>query len=404
MPCRFLVTVFRSYLDALMHTLGLVLGWFAPSNWISWKPTSMAQIAQAENKLLQCVKHAINRRFVILPRTQHRIWTISVNEDAGKTEKTSVTPIVLVHGFGGGIGLWSQNLNSLAKNAPVYAFDVLGFGQSARPTFSKNAAMAEMQFVDSVEEWRKEMKLDSFILLGHSFGGYLASSFAIKYPECVKHLVLVDPWGFPEQPPEHQRRKLPFWIKASIAIMSPFNPLAAIRVAGPMGKSLVRNFRPDLKLRFSDEDEDETIFDYIYHCNAQTPSGETAFKTMTKGIGWAKRPMIHRVTNIPDHVPITMIYGAKSWMDSNTGNLVKYLRNTSYVDVQVVKGAGHHVYADQPAPFNTLVAQICDMVDRGILPVKSNSPKHKSRGTGRTTNENSTNIDTVKPDTVPSSL
>ncbi|XP_033730446.1 (Lyso)-N-acylphosphatidylethanolamine lipase-like [Pecten maximus] len=401
MPCRFLATVFRSYLDALMHTLGLLLGWFAPSNWISWKPTSMAQLAQAENKLLQCVKHAINRRFVILPRTQHRIWTISVNEDAGRTGKTPVTPIVLVHGFGGGIGLWAQNLNSLAKNAPVYAFDVLGFGQSARPSFSKNAAMAEMQFVDSVEEWRKEMKLDNFILLGHSFGGYIASSFAIKYPESVKHLVLVDPWGFPEQPPEHQRRKLPFWIKLSVAVMSPFNPLAAIRVAGPMGKSLVRNFRPDLKLRFSEEDEDDTIFDYIYHCNAQTPSGETAFKTMTQGIGWAKRPMIHRVTDISDDVPITMIYGAKSWMDSNTGNLVKYLRNTSYVDVQVVKGAGHHVYADQPAPFNTLVAQICDMVDRGILPVKSNSPKYKPR---RTTSESSPDVDIVKPDTIPSSL
>ncbi|XP_033754368.1 (Lyso)-N-acylphosphatidylethanolamine lipase-like [Pecten maximus] len=401
MPCRFLATVFRSYLDALMHTLGLLLGWFVPSNWISWKPTSMAQLAQAENKLLQCVKHAINRRFVILPRTQHRIWTISVNEDAGRTGKTPVTPIVLVHGFGGGIGLWAQNLNSLAKNAPVYAFDVLGFGQSARPSFSKNAAMAEMQFVDSVEEWRKEMKLDNFILLGHSFGGYIASSFAIKYPESVKHLVLVDPWGFPEQPPEHQRRKLPFWIKLSVAVMSPFNPLAAIRVAGPMGKSLVRNFRPDLKLRFSEEDEDDTIFDYIYHCNAQTPSGETAFKTMTQGIGWAKRPMIHRVTDISNDIPITMIYGAKSWMDSNTGNLVKYLRNTSYVDVQVVKGAGHHVYADQPAPFNTLVAQICDMVDRGILPVKSNSPKYKPR---RTTSESSPDVDIVKPDTIPSSL
>ncbi|OWF45088.1 protein ABHD4-like [Mizuhopecten yessoensis] len=402
MPCRFLATVIRSYVDALMHTLGLLLGWFAPSNWISWKPTSMAQLAQAENKLLQCVKHAITGKFVLLPRSQQRIWTIAVNEDFVRTDKSPTTPIVLVHGFGGGLGLWAQNLNSLGKNAPVYAFDVLGFGHSARPTFSKNATMAEMQFVDSVEEWRKEMKLDSFILVGHSFGGYIASSFAIKHPECVKHLVLVDPWGFPEQPPKHLRRQLPFWIKVSVALMSPFNPLAPIRGAGPLGKSLVRNFRPDLKLRFSDDDD--TIFDYIYHCNAQTPSGETAFKNMTMGIGWAKRPMIHRVTDIANHVPITMVYGAKSWMDSNTGNLVKYLRNTSYVDVQVVKGAGHHVYADQPGPFNSLVAQICDMVDRGVLPVKSNSPKYKQRGASRTTSESAPDIDTTKPDKIPSPL
>lgn len=35
-------------------------------------------------------------------------------------------------------------------------------------------------FVDSLEEWRKAKKLDQFVLLGHSLGGYVAARYALK--------------------------------------------------------------------------------------------------------------------------------------------------------------------------------------------------------------------------------
>lgn len=90
--------------------------------------------------------------------------------------------------------------------------------------------------VQSLEAWRKQLNLDKFILLGHSFGGYLAASYAISYPERVKHLILVDPWGFSEKPVKIQ---VPFWMKTLGVLFYPllyFNPLATVRAAGPMGK------------------------------------------------------------------------------------------------------------------------------------------------------------------------
>lgn len=86
----------------------------------------------------------------------------------------------------------------------------------------------------AIEEWRKEMKLKKFIILGHSTGGFLAASYAITHPDRVQHLMLADPWGFPERP-QVLKKNLPLWVRTVAYMMQPFNPLTAIRVAGPFG-------------------------------------------------------------------------------------------------------------------------------------------------------------------------
>ncbi|XP_078617494.1 1-acylglycerol-3-phosphate O-acyltransferase ABHD5-like [Branchiostoma floridae x Branchiostoma japonicum] len=105
----------------------------------------------------------------------------------------------MVHGFAAAAGLFFLNFDALAENRSVYAFDVLGFGRSSRHEFSTEPDVVEEEFVDSIEEWRKAVELEEFILLGYSFGGFLAASYAIKHPDRVKHLILAEPWGFPEK-------------------------------------------------------------------------------------------------------------------------------------------------------------------------------------------------------------
>jgi abhydrolase domain-containing protein 5 len=167
-------------------------------------------------------------------------------------EKSKKTPLVLVHGFAAGVALWALNFDALAAHRPVYAMDLLGFGRSSRPSFSSNAAEAESQLVESLEAWRREMLIDEMVLLGHSMGGFLAASYAIRHPERVRHLILADPWGFPERPSDEQlMNKLPFWARAIAAMVAPFNALATIRVAGPWGPNLVKRARPDLAKKFA---------------------------------------------------------------------------------------------------------------------------------------------------------
>ncbi|KAG7258620.1 hypothetical protein CRUP_028872 [Coryphaenoides rupestris] len=294
-------------------------------------------------------------RFVTLP-SQDRIWTLSLTsrsppKPSQQAAAAKKTPLVLVHGFGAGVGLWVRNLDPLSSGPrALHAFDLLGFGRSSRPAFpGRDAVRAEEQFVSSIEQWREAMGLESM------------------------HLILVEPWGYPDRAQslaaeaqgveEAKRPSLPLWVKAAVAVLRFFNPLAVIRAAGPWGPGLVSRFRHDFKSKFEDLFDDDTMTQYIYHCNAQAPSGEVGYWAMMQSLTWAKRPMLHRVDQLPASLPVTMLYGDRSWMNASSGHQAAKIRGEAYTRVVLISNASHHVNTDQSEVFNKHVEQICDSVD-----------------------------------------
>ena len=117
--------------------------------------------------------------------------------------------LVMVHGYGAGLGFFYKNFEALsqAKGWKIYALDMLGMGRSSRPPFKIAAKEGEPRireaedwFIDAIEEWRVQRKIERFTLLGHSLGGYLAVAYALKYPGHLNKLVLASPVGIPEDP------------------------------------------------------------------------------------------------------------------------------------------------------------------------------------------------------------
>ena len=53
--------------------------------------------------------------------------------------------------------------------------------------------------MESLEKWRKAMKLEKFVLLGHSLGGYISCCYALQYPQHVEKLILASPVGVPQE-------------------------------------------------------------------------------------------------------------------------------------------------------------------------------------------------------------
>lgn len=72
--------------------------------------------------------------FTVL-KTPYRGWYVDIGPTVGEADKIWTvsmrpelrnTPIVLLHGMGAGVAFWVLNLDSLARERPVYAIDILG--------------------------------------------------------------------------------------------------------------------------------------------------------------------------------------------------------------------------------------------------------------------------------------
>jgi cardiolipin-specific phospholipase len=105
--------------------------------------------------------------------------------------------IVLLHGYGGCALTFIRLFAGLSKQYFVHALDHMGMGLSGRRVFSDNLSQSEMvdYFIDAMEEWRIASGIDKFILAGHSFGGYIAAAYSVKYPKGVSRLALISPVG-----------------------------------------------------------------------------------------------------------------------------------------------------------------------------------------------------------------
>jgi pimeloyl-ACP methyl ester carboxylesterase len=145
----------------------------------------------------------------------------------------------------------ANNIEELSNNRPVIAFDLLGFGRSSRPSFSIDPKVAETQFIESIEDWRKQMGLEEFVLLGHGFGAYIATAYTLKHPKPIKGLILADAWGFQESKNESRpETPIPTWLSVLTQVSQIFSTMFIYRMPCCLGIKLLKKLRPDIGRRY----------------------------------------------------------------------------------------------------------------------------------------------------------
>ncbi len=114
-------------------------------------------------------------------------------------EGGSGSPVVLIHGLGGSAHLdWAELLPQLVRGGHhVYALDLLGFGESAKPT-DRGYSIAEQ--AQLVVKFLDTKHLPLVALAGDSMGGWIASMVALNQSHRVKQLVLFDSAGLTFKP------------------------------------------------------------------------------------------------------------------------------------------------------------------------------------------------------------
>ena len=102
--------------------------------------------------------------------------------------------ILILHGWGWPISVpqWSRVKELLEERGyKVFVPDLPGFGDAPQPS----SPWTINNYVDWANDFCEKNNLSQVFLLGHSFGGSVATKFSIKYPEKVKKLILVDSAG-----------------------------------------------------------------------------------------------------------------------------------------------------------------------------------------------------------------
>ena len=100
-------------------------------------------------------------------------------------------PLLLVHGLGAEADVWAYCLEPLSQTHRVIAPDLLGFGRSSKPLINYRLAT----FVEMLDRFLQALSIPRLSFVGNSMGGWIAASFAIRFPERVSKLVLNDAIG-----------------------------------------------------------------------------------------------------------------------------------------------------------------------------------------------------------------
>jgi pimeloyl-ACP methyl ester carboxylesterase len=107
-------------------------------------------------------------------------------------EAGSGPTVILLHGLGGSTQVWQFNIAALAEKYHVVVPDQIGFGKSDKPLVNYRIRT----YVDFLDQFCKQLRIDRATLVGNSMGGWIAAMFTASFPDRVDKLVLVDAAGY----------------------------------------------------------------------------------------------------------------------------------------------------------------------------------------------------------------
>lgn len=141
--------------------------------------------------------------------------------DAGRMAYTDIgtgPPLLFLHGNPTWAYLYRHAIAGLCRSVRCIAPDYLGFGRSDKPAGACYRPQAQAARIEALIQ---HLGLRNLTLVVHDWGGPIGLSYALRHPERVSRLVILNTWMWP-----HDRDP---WIGAFSRI-----------VGGPVGRRLIR--------------------------------------------------------------------------------------------------------------------------------------------------------------------
>lgn len=351
-------------------------------------------------------------------------------ENTQQPKTDGVRDIVLVHGYAASLGLFFDNFNdlSLEPGVKIHAIDLPGHGLSLRPSFPKfpcdtkeDIYKVEDWFIDKIEEWRKRRGINQFVLVGHSFGGYLSCAYALKYNKPVDEnkllidkLVLLSPVGVErnrfsllkstndsadkkvqdqgdpglaiseeveqnqedvvtgneltrvsdsDEPKLRGRQLFDYLWKKHVS------PFVIMRLMGPFSSKLMSGWTTHRfsHIYYEDPQRFENIHQYFFRIFRAHGSGEYAITRVLAPGALARLPLLDRCPEkfAKMKLPTLWVYGDKDWMNDQAGEQmvgeINKASKTPLASFAMLPNAGHHLYLDNPPEFARVFFKFLNM-------------------------------------------
>lgn len=258
---------------------------------------------------------------------------------------------VLLHGFGASLFSWREVMVPLSVYGQVIAYDRPAFGLTERPMpgnwQGENPYGVPAQ-VEMLAGLMDVLGVDKAILVGNSLGGTIAMNFALKYPERVQALILVDPAVY-------NSGGGPQWIKPLLGTpqMNHLGPLIARRIL---------NSGPELlELAWHDPTKLTSEVVASYRQPLQIENWDRALWELTKAPGGVDLPAHLGEFNLP----VLVVTGDDDRIVP-TADSIRLAGELPGAELVVIPAAGHVPQEEQPGKF---MESILDFLVRHRLSV-----------------------------------
>jgi len=283
------------------------------------------------------------------------------------------TNVLVIHG-GPGYPVTQPlaGLEPLTSRFRFHYYDQRGCGKSSRPIdkFPSSNYYQNMQTLDKtlglsaqiadVERIRQILGEDQLILVGHSFGGFIASLYAAEFPDHVKALILVAPAEMLVMPPE------------SGGLYEQVKPLLPEDMQAGYANYMKRYF--DFGKLFSQTEVGLAALNGEF-----VPYYEAALKSKGFSVpasnmpsdngGWMVQAMYMSMGQKHDYrgalkaviAPALVIHGEDDLQPEKASRM--YAEVLPHAEFQVIKNASHFPFSEQPEAFARVVGEFLTRLD-----------------------------------------
>jgi len=307
--------------------------------------TPTPEVSVIRETLLDNISHIEDSLILELPQIPRLCDALDIEKryvDIGDCKlycaiEGSGIPMVLINGGPGDTHhIFHPWLSEAARDFQLIYYDQRGCGLS---DYTPGEGYSFEQAIDDLEQLRIALKIDKWILVGHSFGGGIAQYYSIKYPENVIGQVLVASVPMVDREEFRGGRGDKFYTKGEAEKIDKLRNMAIAREISMQQYMINRDLNGGWKRQYFYKPSRERISQNALHDFIADPSYSS---------DWAA----YNFENVFIECPIpTLIMEGKYdvvWNVDRPAIMGEFHPNAKVV---VFETSGHNIFADEPARF-----------------------------------------------------